>query len=506
MGCCQSKVEKAPIKKQDPELPTSSSKGSSSSKQASNKFGNFGNAQASKGIRKGNFIQTKQGDVKQFYQIIKEIGSGGFGTVYTVKDRRSGLQRAMKELPKDRMDRESNEKMLEEVEILRELDHPNIMKIYEVIESAKSYFIISEFLSGGELFDKIIETQGFNEKIAAKYFVDMMSAINYCHSNGIVHRDLKPENLLLESADSNANLKVIDFGISQRLMPGAKLTSSNGTLFYMAPEVFSGSHDEKCDIWSAGTILYIMLCGQPPFYADSDTAYVKLIQKGHFNLSKGIWSSISEDAKDLLRKMLAVSPTKRLSAQDTLNHPWVIKYLNNSVEETPISSEALSNLGKFRDQSKIAKSIKTFITSQIFTAKDEANLVKIFKRVDKNGDGKLSRAELMEGYNELGLTSPTDIEAIMKNCDTDNSGFIDFTEFVTATTEWNQMLNQNQLKQAFQIYDASGDGTLSLDELKTSIPGIEDTEWKKFLDEADKDGDGVITFAELKDYLLSKLN
>lgn len=122
------------------------------------------------------------------------------------------------------------------------------MKIYEVIESPRSYYIVSEYLSGGELFDKICETQGFNEKLAAKYTLDMMSAINYCHLRGIVHRDLKPENLLLETNEKGANLKVIDFGISQRLKSGSKLYSSNGTLYYMAPEVFDGVHDEKCDV------------------------------------------------------------------------------------------------------------------------------------------------------------------------------------------------------------------------------------------------------------------
>ncbi|CAG9321435.1 unnamed protein product [Blepharisma stoltei] len=505
MGCCGSRLEETP-QKQKKDLNTSSDTEKSSATYQPQEINRRNpNRHSSMAIRKGNFIRTKSGDINQFYENIREIGTGGFGIVYSAKDKRSGLRRAIKEIPKDKLDKSTNEQMLEEVQILRELDHPNIMKIYEVIESRKSYYIVSEYLSGGELFDKIIETQGFNEKIAARYFIDMMTAINYCHTNEIVHRDLKPENLLLESSQRDANLKVIDFGISQRLNPGAKLTSANGTLYYMAPEVFDRPHDEKCDIWSAGIILYVMICGKPPFYADNDKDYIKLIKKGQFSLTKGAWENASDDLKDLVRKMLTVDPKKRLSAQDVLNHPWVEKYLSNEAEANPISTEALSNLGKFRNQSKIAKSIKTFITSQIFTAKDEKELIKIFKRIDKNGDGKLSEEELIEGYLELGLTSPADIEAIMKNCDTDHSGYIDFTEFVTATTEWNFMINQTQLKQAFKMYDTSGDGKLSLDELKAGIPGIEDSEWKKFLDEADTNGDGVITFAELKDYLTEKL-
>lgn len=204
--------------------------------------------------------------------------------------------------------------------------------------------------------------------------------------------------------------------------------------------------------------------------------------------------------------MLTVNPSKRYSAQDTINDPWIKRMVESDLQATPISSDSLSNLGKFRNQSKLEKSIKTFITSQVFTVKEESNLVATFKKLDKNGDGKLSKLELQEGYNELGLTNTMDIDTIMQNCDSDMSGFIDFTEFVTATTEWNQMFQKEQLNQAFKMYDASGDGSLSLEELKASIPGIEDTEWKSFLDEADKNGDGVITYSELKDYLLSKLN
>mmetsp|Transcript_31257 Transcript_31257/g.30910 ORF Transcript_31257/g.30910 Transcript_31257/m.30910 type:complete len:206 (-) Transcript_31257:33-650(-) len=203
--------------------------------------------------------------------------------------------------------------------------------------------------------------------------------------------------------------------------------------------------------------------------------------------------------------MLTIEPAERLSAGEVLNHPWLHKYVNNAIEDTKISVDALSNLGAFRAESKLEKSILTFITSQVFGEKEEAELAELFKALDANGDGKLSQEELLNGYHQLRLTSPEEVKEIMKKCDSDRSGFIDFTEFITAATNWNQILQKEQLISAFKLYDTSGDGQLSLQELKNGIPGIKDSEWAEFLNEADKDGDGNISLSELKEYLTKKI-
>lgn len=181
-------------------------------------------------IAKSDFVKFSSGDIKEFYDILQEIGTGGFGTVFKVKDKRTGLIRAMKEIPKTNLDQNTSAKMIEEIDILKDLDHPNIMRIFEVIETTKFYYVITELLSGGELFDKLIKHKRISEKFAAKYLYEMMSALNYCHNKGIVHRDIKPENLLFETSDENSSLKVIDFGISHRLLPGKKIKTNNGTL------------------------------------------------------------------------------------------------------------------------------------------------------------------------------------------------------------------------------------------------------------------------------------
>lgn len=155
------------------------------------------------------------------------------------------------------------------------LDHPNILKLYEYFEDDQNFYLITELCTGGELFDKIIEKEQYLEQEAAQVFKEMLTGVNYCHSQGIVHRDLKPENFLLETTDEVCRIKIIDFGLSKIFSQRgartiARFHTKAGTPFYISPEVLTGNYDEGCDMWSAGCILYCMLCGYPPFFADND--------------------------------------------------------------------------------------------------------------------------------------------------------------------------------------------------------------------------------------------
>ena len=153
--------------------------------------------------------------------------------------------------------------------ILSQIDHPNVMNVFEFWEDKINFFIVTELCTGGELFDRIVESGCFNEQMACSTMKALISAIVYCHKYNIVHRDLKPENLLYESRDANSNLKVIDWGSSRKYNPNIPMTKSKGTPYYIAPEVLKGTYNEKCDIWSLGVIMYIMLCGYPPFNGKS---------------------------------------------------------------------------------------------------------------------------------------------------------------------------------------------------------------------------------------------
>lgn len=204
------------------------------------------------------FTTEKQGKVTDFYKIGRVLGEGGFGRVVFVEHKLTGQKRAMKQIKLSRVkfNSEQAQKMIVEVSILKRLDHPNIIKIFECYKDKTSCYLVTEMCGGGELFEKIKSLRNFSEKMAANYMKQVLSAVAYMHSSGICHRDLKPENLLLSSNDKNGQIKVIDFGVSAEVKPGEKLNKRYGTPYYIAPEVLKGEYDEKCDIWSCGKQLF----------------------------------------------------------------------------------------------------------------------------------------------------------------------------------------------------------------------------------------------------------
>jgi calcium-dependent protein kinase len=214
------------------------------------------------------------------------------------------------------------------------LDHPNVLKLYEYFEDAKNVYLITELCTGGELFDRIIKEEFFSEKIAARIFKQILQPLNYCHQHGIAHRDLKPENFLFETDDAEADIKVIDFGLSKILKhPDIKdgltnhgkgnvkdldrMNTRAGTPNYISPEVLAGNYGVECDLWSAGCILYILLCGYPPFYGDDDQQILEMVQRGKFDFDGEEWDEISKEAKDLIKKLIC-KPEKRLTAEEAL--------------------------------------------------------------------------------------------------------------------------------------------------------------------------------------------
>lgn len=221
------------------------------------------------------------------------------------------------------------------------------MRIYEIIETNTRIYIITEYLSGGQLFEKLTASGGISERLAARYLLDIVLALNYCHKRNIIHRDIKPENLIFESDAPDAHLKIVDFGIS-RINKIGEFQLSVGAVEYMAPERFKGQVSPKSDIWSAGVILYTMLCGKLPFQSSTDAETTKLICQAEVNVRQGIaWSNISEDAKQLVIRMLKKDIKERPTAEEVLSNKWLVSYTRSTINDFPISPDVLANLEKF---------------------------------------------------------------------------------------------------------------------------------------------------------------
>lgn len=216
------------------------------------------------------FIHENPGNIKDFYKISSCIGRGAYGEVRKCLNKETKALRAVKIINKKYLEDDEKKKLLGEISILKQMDHPNILKLYEFFQDPKRYFLVTELCTGGELFEKISQEQQFSERDAANIIKQVLSAINYCHSRNIVHRDLKPENLLLDKTAENPRVTIIDFGTSGVFDPNKKMSQKYGTPYYIAPEVLKKSYNQKCDLWSCGVILYILLCGYPPFNGSKD--------------------------------------------------------------------------------------------------------------------------------------------------------------------------------------------------------------------------------------------
>ena len=449
-----------------------------------------------KGFSKSNFVGIMKGNLLDKYTVEKEIGAGGYARCLLVKNKTTGQLYACKELQKNKLNNVASLKS--EIQILIKLDHPNIIKLYEIYENDNYIYLVMELCTGGELFDRIIQKteQGkqFTEKEVANIFQQMMSAINYCHSNKIVHRDLKPENLLLATQDENSPIKVIDFGMSRIFNNKQAMFDKVGTAYYISPEVLDGFYDEKCDIWSAGVILYILLCGYPPFNGNDDDEIFESIKKRKFVYPDAEWANISKEAKDLINKMLS-EPLTRLTAEQVLGHPWLINQLNKNTK----AKEIKINFNTFKTYSganKLSRAVLTYIASRL-TDDEVKKLKDAFQKIDVNGDGMLTLDELKNAINQNPEVHVMNIEQIFKTIDTDNSGVINYTEFLAASIDKRIYLQEDKLRDAFKLFDEDKSGKISKSEiskvLKFKKSGAEMT---KLFEKYDLNGDGEIDFDE----------
>jgi calcium-dependent protein kinase len=465
---------------------------------------------ASYGIRiqPSQFVQGRSGSVWDVYTQITLVGKGANGQVYEAVNKLNGERRAVKVLQKRKfyMRQESVDKFMAEVSILKTMDHPNILRIFEFYEDEDSFYLVTEYLTGGELFDFIIQKKQLNEVMAASFMKQLLGAINYCHRNNIVHRDLKPENLIRESTHEASAIKVIDFGESTLLLPGERLNSMLGTAYYIAPEVLRYDYNEKCDIWSCGVILFILLSGTPPFSGRSDAEILGKVRLGKYSFSNRVWRQVSVQAKDLIQRMMKVDVHARISAQQALEHPWFNKLKSSSAQDKAVL-DCMDSLKSFRSEGKLRQAICVFIAAQLISKEERDKLTQAFKALDQNHDGRVSREELITGLRKTMPLQKAEAKAkeILANCDVDRSGFIDYTEFLTAGMKMNSESNTANLKAAFRMFDADGSGTISLEELRNMLgPELLQTDqaWQSLLSEADANGDGEIDLAEFQQLVL----
>lgn len=271
--------------------------------------------------------------IDKFYSFGKQLGKGAFSIVYLAIEYASGKEYAVKAITKKPQDRNAMSMVVTEIQVFRALgNHNHVVTLKDVFETATTYYLVLEKITGGEVFERIVELKHFSEQQASRLVHEMLLGLETLWNKNIVHRDLKPENLLLSNKEENARLLITDFGLSQILkQPNEPMNVPVGTPAYLAPELIycieSGRpYGRECDMWSVGVIIYVMVCGFAPFYGRDNNEMFSKIKAGYYGFPSPYWDNISEEAKDLIRGCLQVNPQHRLTPQQALNHKWIIDW------------------------------------------------------------------------------------------------------------------------------------------------------------------------------------
>lgn len=425
------------------------------------------------------------------YQLGNRVGRGGFAEVRRCTHRHTGIMRAVKIYYKNQFPEEYVKAggLELEIKIFRMIDHPNIVKIYEFFEDDKNFYITMELCIGGELFEYLgnkILTESFVCQIMRK----VLSVVAYLHHLGIAHRDLKPENILIEDRNSEFFIKIADFGNAVFINPGEKVKGESGTSYYMAPEVIDSEYNEKCDEWSCGVIMYMLLTGNPPFQGDNDEEILARVKEQKYSMDQEIFTTISEEGKDLIRKFL-LSEDERITALDALDHPWFKLFPASSNVNPERLIVAANNIKKYRVETMLKEVVRIIVVNQIMPLKDLKEVREIFSIADINQDGKIDEDDLSKFFQRDGTEekeAESQASEAMENIDLEKKGYLEYSDFIKLSLDQDMLLSRNNMIMTFNMLDSNGKGDLTAEKLMASI-GSEKNEldiWKAVINEVAK--------------------
>ena len=451
------------------------------------------------------------------YKRTKILGQGSFGIVYLVKHKQLNCYFAMKVIKKNNKNEKEEQTLMNEINILRKMDHPNIVKINDFYTTKTEYILVTEYCPEGELFYEIKNFAPFNEALTGWYMKQILSAVCYCHKLKIIHRDLKPENILIYQKNKNGfnTIKIIDFGTAIIFNKNKYDKSLTGSVYYISPEVLSKnrSYSEKCDVWSCGIIMYILLTGLPPFNGENDEEIMTKIMNGKFDMNKYPWPIISSQAKDLIKRLLEFDCNKRITAEDALQHPWFESKQVKSEDNAGLfkiknPNKLLNNLINYRSDNVLKCAILAYLVHNNIQLNQVHEAIKLFNKIDKNGDGQISREELYKGLENFlklsGKELQDKVNIIFNNIDTDHNGYIEYEEFIRAAVDKEYFLSDNFLRFAFDYFDRDKNGQISFDEIKQIFYQNDKNkhnseaqkQLQKSFEEMDINGDGILSFEE----------
>ena len=467
-------------------------------------------------VKQENLIIQEKGNPSKKYKPTKLLGTGSFGSVYEAKNTIFQNIVAMKVINKDPNNSLDEQEIRNEIDILKKLSHPNIVKIYEFYISNSHYYIVTEFCRDGELFSYI--KNKYSERQLAVLFYQVFSGLWYLHDNKILHRDIKLENIMISQKEKDYEtgeelfwVKIIDFGTAKIFEKNKKEKDVVGSSYYIAPEVLQQNYNEKCDTWSVGVILYMMLVGRAPFDGKDDEEIILKINSADYNSKEPKLMKHSPEVRDLVSKLLQKDTDKRYSAREAIAHPWFQKYGGRSLYSNFKREEIepyINNLFNYYFNSKIQQLVIAFLVHNLPNDDSTITVLKLFRHFNKSGSCKLTKEELMNGLYDYRNKNEVDkvVDHLFRLLDGDNNGFIEYEEFLRACIDKKTILKSTYLKYAFKFLDKEKTGTLNTQKIIKAFvltPNkLIEAVFNNTLNSVDHDSDGIINFEEFQELMM----
>ena len=401
------------------------------------------------------FSGCNSASIRSFHSEYKlqpsSIGSGLLGEIKLCTHKISLKTYAVKIISKSNLtpDQLKSKTIESQVHIMQSIDHPTILKTYDFFEDLNNFYLIMDYINGGDLFTKMEQYGRFSEKTASKIMKQLLLALSHLHSKNIVHRDIKCENLLVEEKSGHFAVKLIDFDTITKLAEGKKLEGIQGTVYYMAPEVVSGFYNEKCDIWSAGIVLYSLITQNFPFGGSNDDEIMRNIRTREVNLDIVKESKASKELLEFIEKLLSKAQDTRPSARQALEHPWILKH--NKVGK--IKKTLNIHYEHFWGYLKYA--LKMWAIKNIVHSREIVDWHLIFVNLDKNFDGVICREELSSAIENEEL-----LDKVMELADWNGNGVLEYYEFLSIFVQGSTLLKYSD--EIIQELDKDNSGQVSL--------------------------------------------
>jgi len=445
--------------------------------------------------------------ITDYYTLGPTIGEPGyFGFARKAIKISTGETFAIKIVPRHNLTRRNHLEMFyKEMELLENMNHPHVVKGYDMFEDEDAIYLVMELCSGGELFDRIEakrkEGSTYSEQSAANIIKQILQGVSYLHSKRIAHCDIKPDDILFTNARDD-EVKIIDFNLSKRIQPLQYETEMTGTPYYVAPEVVFGRYTYHCDLWSVGVIMFMLLFGYPPFGGQKDRDILRQVTGGFHPDEKegyGAWFPadipVSAEAKHLLTGLLDSDPVHRLSANEALNHPW----FRDGVQGLPMMMTVLVSLGNFVKCSRFKIALLSFLHD---THRYEAiELHRIRSVRDNTSEDTITLSEMKRLMHEAGSIC-YDIDSLLRRADWDHDGKLQYKDLALGIIHNRLLQKQERVLEVFQALDVEGKGYIGLREIRRVVSRLQMNP-QDVMAEIDVNGNGKLHYNDFLNVFLS---